>query len=87
MKHLLSISKSSLAWGVMTFLLVFVPALAFASGAHGGAVDPNVPTLFGIRVEFILFALVLLGVALFHNQTFYVAVTGLIVITLFKICF
>jgi Na+/H+ antiporter NhaD/arsenite permease-like protein len=86
MKHLLSISKSSLAWGVMAFMLVLIPALAFASG-HGGAVDPNVPTLFGVRVEFILFALVLLGVALFHNQTFYVAVTGLVVITLFKLFF
>ena len=27
----------------------------------------------GIPVDFILFALTLLGVALFHNQTFYVA--------------
>lgn len=86
MKHLLSLSKSSLAWGVTAFLLVFVPAMAFASGG-GGAIDPNVPTLFGIRVEFILFALVLLGVALFHNQTFYVAVIGLTVITLFKLFF
>jgi Na+/H+ antiporter NhaD/arsenite permease-like protein len=86
MKSLITISKSSLAWGVMAFLLVFVPVLAFASG-HGGALDPNVPTLLGIRVEFVLFALVLLGVALFHNQTFYVAVTGLVVITLFKIFF
>ena len=68
-------------------LLLFAPALAFASGAHGGVVDPNVPTLLGIRVEFILFALVLLGVALFHHHTFYVAVSGLIVITLFKIFF
>ena len=68
-------------------LLLFAPALAFASGAHGGVIDPNVPTLLGIRVEFILFALVLLGVALFHHHTFYVAVSGLIVITLFKIFF
>lgn len=85
MKNLSSLAKSSLALGMTAFLLVFVPAFAFASG--GGAIDPNVPTLFGIRVEFILFALVLLGVALFHNQTFYVAVTGLIVITLFKLVF
>ncbi len=86
MKQLMSLSKSSLGWGLTAFLLVFVPALAFASGG-GGSIDPNVPTLFGIRVEFILFALVLLGVALFHNQTFYVAVTGLAVITLFKLFF
>lgn len=88
MKSLLSVSKSSMAWGVvMALMLVIGPAMAFAAGVHGGVVDPNVPTLFGIRVEFILFALVLLGVALFHNQTFYVAVTGLVVITLFKIFF
>jgi Na+/H+ antiporter NhaD/arsenite permease-like protein len=86
MKQLMSLSKSSLGWGLTAFLLVFVPVLAFASGG-GGSIDPNVPTLFGIRVEFILFALVLLGVALFHNQTFYVAVTGLAVITLFKLFF
>ena len=63
-----------------------MPALVFAS-SPGGAIDPDVPTLFGIRVEFILFALVLLGVALFHDKTFYVAVIGLTVITLFKLFF
>ena len=86
MKNVLGLSKSSVALGLSALLLVFLPALAMAS-VHGGAVDPNVPTLFGIRVEFMLFALVLLGVALFHNQTFYVAITGLIVITLFKLFF
>lgn len=39
----------------------------------------------GIPVEFILFALTLLCVALFHNYTFYVAVTGLVVVSLYKI--
>lgn len=87
MKQLLNLSKSSAVLGLSTLLLVFVPVLALASGVHGGVVDPNVPTLFGIRVEFILFALVLLGVALFHDHTFYVAVTGLVVITLFKLFF
>ncbi|OFX47176.1 MAG: citrate transporter [Bacteroidetes bacterium GWA2_30_7] len=42
---------------------------------------------FGIRIEFILFALVLLGVALFHHKTFYVAVTGLVVILSYKFIF
>ena len=87
MKTVFASTRNSLAWGLAASLLVLVPALAFASGGHGGVVDANVPTLFGIRVEFILFALVLLGVALFHNQTFYVAVTGLVVITLFKLFF
>ncbi len=41
----------------------------------------------GIPVEFILFALTLLGVALFHNQTFYVALTGVLAVALYKIVF
>lgn len=41
----------------------------------------------GIPVDFILFALTLLGVALFHHHTLYVAVTGLVVITVFKLAF
>jgi Na+/H+ antiporter NhaD/arsenite permease-like protein len=41
----------------------------------------------GIPVEFILFALTLLGVALFHGQTLYVALTGMVVIAAFKLGF
>jgi Na+/H+ antiporter NhaD/arsenite permease-like protein len=44
-------------------------------------------TLAGVPVDFILFALTLLGVALFHHHTLYVALTGLVVITLFKLLF
>ena len=44
-------------------------------------------TLAGIPLDFILFALTLLGVALFHHQTLYVALTGLAVITLYKLGF
>ena len=40
-----------------------------------------------IPIEFILFALTLVGVAVFHHRTFEVAVTGLIVITLCKLAF
>ena len=40
-------------------------------------------TLAGIPLDFILFALTLLGVALFHNHTLFVAVTGMIVIALY----
>jgi Na+/H+ antiporter NhaD/arsenite permease-like protein len=41
----------------------------------------------GIPVEFIFFALTLLGVALFHNQTLYVALTGMVVIAGYKLGF
>ena len=41
----------------------------------------------GIPVEFVLFALTLLGVALFHRYTLQVALCGLAVITLYKLAF
>ena len=41
----------------------------------------------GIPIEFILFAITLLCVALFHNQTLYVAVGGMVAIALFKLVF
>ena len=44
-------------------------------------------TLAGIPVDFILFGLTLLGVALFHRHTLAVALTGLAVITLYKLAF
>jgi len=55
--------------------------LALPAMAAGG------PSVAGIPVEFILFALTLLGVALFHNATLYVALTGMVSISLYKIIF
>ena len=43
--------------------------------------------VFGIPVDFILFALTLLGVALFHHHTLPVALTGLAAITVYKLIF
>src|SRR5436190_15159123 len=43
--------------------------------------------IFGIPVDFILFALTLLGVALFHHHTLPVGLTGLAAITLYKLVF
>ncbi|MBU1663967.1 MAG: citrate transporter [Gammaproteobacteria bacterium] len=43
--------------------------------------------MLGIPLEFILFALTLLGVALFHHYTLLVALTGLATITLYKLGF
>jgi Na+/H+ antiporter NhaD/arsenite permease-like protein len=42
-------------------------------------------SIAGIPVDFVLFALTLLGVALFHHHTLYVALTGLVVITAYKL--
>src|SRR5438046_5530687 len=43
--------------------------------------------VLGIPVDFILFALTLVGVALFHRHTLQVALSGLAAITLYKIFF
>lgn len=43
--------------------------------------------LFGIPVDFVLFALTLLGVAVFHHHTLPVALTGLAAIVLYKLIF
>jgi len=61
--------------------IVLAPALAFAAQGEGG------PAIFGIRIEFILFALTLVGVAVFHKKTMYVALTGLAAILIFKFLF
>ena len=45
------------------------------------------PELLGVPVDFILFALTLVGVALFHRYTLQVALTGLAVIVLYKLAF
>lgn len=45
------------------------------------------PLIFGIRPEFVLFALTLLGVALFHRYTLGVALVGLASILIFKFAF
>ncbi len=59
--------------------LLLLPASAYAAG--------SLPTVGGIPVDFILFGLTLLGVALFHHATLYVALTGLFTISLYKIMF
>jgi len=43
--------------------------------------------IFGIPVDFILFALTLLGVALFHHHTLAVSLAGLAAISIYKIAF
>jgi Na+/H+ antiporter NhaD/arsenite permease-like protein len=43
--------------------------------------------VFGIPVDFILFGLTLLGVAVFHHKTLQVALTGLAAIVLYKLIF
>jgi Na+/H+ antiporter NhaD/arsenite permease-like protein len=43
--------------------------------------------LFGVPIEFALFALTLLGIALFHRHTLPIALAGLAVVTAYKLAF
>jgi Na+/H+ antiporter NhaD/arsenite permease-like protein len=68
------------------------PALKFGGIAAMAAVvvaaklaGGTPPELFGVRAEFLLFGLTLLGVALLHHRTFEVAVTGLVAILALKL--
>jgi len=65
---------------LLLFLFALIPLATFASSG-------NVPTIGPVRIEFILFGLVLLGVAIFHKHTFWVAIIGLTVILTFKLIF
>ena len=62
------------------FLLLLIPQLASAS-------ESVVPSIGPVRIEFVLFGLILLGVALLHKHTFWVALTGLTVLLIFKFVF
>jgi len=72
-------NKALIAMITGTFLLL--PVFTFA------AVPAAIPLIFGIRLEFIIFALTLVGVAVFHHKTMYVALGGLGVILLIKYIF
>jgi Na+/H+ antiporter NhaD/arsenite permease-like protein len=65
-----------------TLCLVAVPAAAATDEALGAPIY-----FFGIPVDFILFGLTLLGVALFHHHTLAVALSGLATITIYKLAF
>jgi Na+/H+ antiporter NhaD/arsenite permease-like protein len=68
-----------------TLLLLMAPVFTFAS--DGGAAAGNMPAIGGIRIEFFLFAAILVCVAIFHDQTFYVALIGLAVVLGYKLIF
>ena len=65
--------------------LAIAPLPLLAAAAAMTPVEP--PALAGIPVDFILFALTLVGIALLHRHTLPIAVSGLIVISLWKIGF
>jgi Na+/H+ antiporter NhaD/arsenite permease-like protein len=62
------------------FLVLLTPVSLLAAGSEVPAIGP-------IRIEFIIFGLILLGVALFHKHTFWVALTGVTVLLIYKFIF
>lgn len=64
----------------LLILALLAPAVLLASGG-------NHPSIGSVRLEFIFFGLILLGVALFHKHTFWVALSGLAVLMTFKLVF
>jgi Na+/H+ antiporter NhaD/arsenite permease-like protein len=64
-------------------LLISSFLIPLAASASTG----KVPSVGPVRVEFIIFGLIILGVALFNKKTFLVAAAGLAVLLIFKIAF
>ena len=81
MLKILNLHPSKLFRRILLIAAVLIsPVSLFASGN-------SVPSVGPVRVEFIIFGLILLGVALFHRHTFWVAVIGLSVLLTFKLVF
>jgi Na+/H+ antiporter NhaD/arsenite permease-like protein len=74
------LQKQGLWFFLMLFSLVLLPVLLHAQGS-------TIPSIGPIRIEFILFGLTLIGVAVFHKHTMVVALTGLVVVLTFKFVF
>ncbi len=66
---------------------IAIAADVAAAAASNAEATSTGPTLGGIPISFFLFALTLLGVAVFHHHTLRVALTGLLVITVYKLVF
>jgi Na+/H+ antiporter NhaD/arsenite permease-like protein len=81
--------KPASAWQTrgLKVALVALMSCACATSAAAAGVAGEPLYVAGIPVDFILFALTLLGVAVFHNQTFYVALAGLAAIVAYKLGF
>ncbi len=65
--------------------LAMAAALAVCPGTVAAAIES--PAVLGIPVDFILFGLTLLGVAVFHHHTLPVALAGLAAITAYKLAY
>lgn len=64
---------------------MFALATVLLSGFPGIVMAGNTLSIFPIPFEYLLFAFTLLGVALFHKETFRIALAGLISISAYKV--
>ena len=74
-------SKNISLIALITGAFLLLPIFTF------GAVPAVIPLIFGIRLEFIIFALTLIGVAVFHHKTMFVALGGLASLLILKYLF
>jgi Na+/H+ antiporter NhaD/arsenite permease-like protein len=81
LKKLFMYPKNKALIALITGTFMLMPVFTFA------AAPAAIPLIFGIRPEFILFAITLIGVAVFHNKTMYVALVGLAAILILKYIF
>ena len=73
--------------GVPSFAAAIVAAAAFVTAGGAQAAAPDVLRVGPVPVDFILFGVTLLGVALFHHHTLRVALIGLAAIVAYKVAF
>jgi Na+/H+ antiporter NhaD/arsenite permease-like protein len=80
------------SWALPRLQAAFAAAIILAlcispALAATGAAAAKPVYVFGIPVDFILFGLTLIGVAIFHHKTLEVALTGLAAIVVYKLIF
>jgi Na+/H+ antiporter NhaD/arsenite permease-like protein len=78
--NILAKRKKTFLRFLLLFLFTLLPASIYASSGEPPSIGP-------IRIEFIIFGLMLFCVAIFHRHTFWVAITGLTVILIYKFIF
>jgi Na+/H+ antiporter NhaD/arsenite permease-like protein len=83
-KHL---TRALLLAAAVAILGVLLANPAAAAATTGGVYSAQPVYLFGVPVDFILFGLTLLGVAVFHHKTLEVALVGLVAVALYKLLF
>jgi Na+/H+ antiporter NhaD/arsenite permease-like protein len=88
MRHKNSMVLFACRNALVTIILVLLASPVMAQvGVAPGAAAVAPPAILGVPVDFILFGITLIGVALFHHHTLPVALTGLAVITLYQLAF